>query len=267
MKKYVFTLLLMMSVVSSKAQSLQLGDQIVIDEIPCFILYLDDSGEHGLAITSPARFAHKKEAIIGKKAIKKAKETAAAAGFDLDSLMCADKMLISYIQTKRPAGAINYNPSIPEEVIPLLTDNGKENQEAIVEYCNEKGLSLQEKFPYQYWAAQLGEGWFIPGDRELQMVAQITHGGIGKKKNRMKEILAANKEVAEKAKSAKTAGDAPIVLSPFNFDMWGFISSTSKFAKDGFRQMILYKNGTMKSWFEFVDDHSADFMVCAIHEF
>ena len=53
-----------------------------------------------------------------------------------------------------------------------MAGSGEENMNTIVKYCAENNLSMQDYFPDFFWASQIGNGWFIPGNNELELLVQ-----------------------------------------------------------------------------------------------
>lgn len=54
--------------------------------------------------------------------------------------------------------------------------DGQKNFEAIERYINETGGSWDD-FPLFKWAKSLGEGWYIPANAELELIAKAINGG------------------------------------------------------------------------------------------
>ena len=55
-------------------------------------------------------------------------------------------------------------------------NDGQKNFEAIERYINETGGSWDD-FPLFKWAKSLGEGWYIPANAELELIAKAINGG------------------------------------------------------------------------------------------
>ena len=49
----------------------------------------------------------------------------------------------------------------------------------IKDYCKEKGIDMQVCVPTLCWAETLGEGWFIPGEKEAALYADFISYGVG----------------------------------------------------------------------------------------
>jgi len=57
------------------------------------------------------------------------------------------------------------------------TTKGKEVARFIKDYCEENGLTLGVYFPSQQWATLLGDGWYMPGNYELELMAPALYSG------------------------------------------------------------------------------------------
>lgn len=246
--KIVFFALLLTVGVRVSAQK-KLGDYIEFGGVPAFVFYTDQTGEHGLAMSIPA--------------------------FDAKSIKKTDKLVKRGLITAEQATIFKNNPlgkynsqgcggKKSEELfaglIDRLTDNGQINQEQIIAYCEEKSISLQEKFPMQYWAQNLGEGWFIPGDDELTEFAKFYFGGLGRKHSLGIKFLHHAKDLCS---------NELIQESLYRMVYFGLFSSSCHHAGAGFRKLrcetvVL----TGKNYFEFFDTATTNnSMVCAVHEF
>lgn len=247
-RKIIFTLLLSISSVGVSAQK-KLGDYVEFGGVPAFVFYTDQTGEHGLAMSIPA---------YDTKNIKKTDKLVKRG------LMSAEQAIIF---KKNPLGKYNDQGSggkkskeLFEGLIDRLTDNGQINQEQIIAYCEEKNISLQEKFPMQYWAQNLGEGWFIPGDDELTEFAKFYFGGLGRKHSLGIKFLHHAKDLCS---------NELIQESLYRIVHFGLFSSSCHHAGAGFRklrcEMVVL---TGKNYLEFFDTATANnSMVCAVHKF
>lgn len=267
MKKVLLSLLAMLlNVMSLQAQSLKLGDYVVIDSVPSFVFYIDDSGKHGLVMSMPAipaREAKKKDKFdkqVDKYLEAEWLSTSMAEKYKNGTLSCGGG-LTGFTKGNTISGSkfVGYNPTIPDGLKGNLGDDGKANQEVIINYCKENGISLAENFPYQSWATQLGKSWFIPGDKELELFAKFFYGGIGKD----------FAFPATRVRGKYVSDDKRVQAALVGITFYGLISSSSKFKENGFRKLDKFEKGNLKSvqWFEFVDKHSRPFAVCAVHEF
>ena len=247
--KHVFILLGLMLMLSISSYAQKLGDYIEFDGVPSFVFYLDSSGEHGLAMSIPA--------------------------FDAKGVKKVDKLVKKGLMTNEQANIFKNNPigevnnqgiggkktkDLFAGLVGRLTDKGKNNQEQILAYCEEYGLSLQEIFPMQYWAKNLGNGWFIPGDQELTLFADFYFGGLGKSHSLGNKFQYHAKDLCN---------NELIQESLFRMVFFGMFSSSCNHANAGFRKLrceMVAMSG--KHWLEIFDTYSGqDPLVCAVHEF
>ena len=170
MKRLLLMFVLKLFISTGAIAQKKLGDYIEIGGVPAFVFSLDGTGEHGLAMSIPAF-----DAKSGKKVDKLVKK----------GLMNNEQATIF---KNNPLGQFNgegtggqKSKDVFVDLMDRLSDKGKTNQEQIIAYCNENNISLKDVFPLQYWAKNLGEGWFIPGDQELTTFADFYFGGLGKK--------------------------------------------------------------------------------------
>lgn len=187
------------------AQAWEVGDFITNDPtgVPAMVVYVDQTGKHGLMM-SPQAFSDKKVQSI-KKLSYKYKETIYdkymfKGGInDYYAYMIKEKseeerqafkeffdkswgILFEYV-TNAPQlseSKLNKNDkALIEGVAPETSESGDENMRVIASYCKNNGLDMAKYFPAFAWAAQLGEGWFIPGNAELELYAQVFTKGMG----------------------------------------------------------------------------------------
>lgn len=144
--------------------AVQLGDVLLIDSMPCLVIYVDSTGQHGL-VMSPC--CNDNSTVIGAhphfRYIK---------GMNLEK---ANRMVPLYI----PASIVNERER-KKNIAALIADNsiyGQENAKLIREYCQRNNLDMAVYFPEQHRATLLGEGWFIPGAYELELYAKFIMNG------------------------------------------------------------------------------------------
>lgn len=227
----------------------KLGDYIEIGGVPAFVFYMEESSEHGLAMSIPA--------------------------FDEKGLKKVDKLVKKGLLTAEQAEKFKANPLGPFNrqgtgrkkskelfagLLDRLTDNGQNNQEQIMRYCDEKSISLQEAFPMQYWAKNLDNGWFIPGDKELTAFAEFYFGGLGKKHSLGIKFQYHAKDLSSNELIQES-------LSRMVF--YGLYSSSCHHADAGFRKLRCeWVPMTGKHWLDIFDLYSGQNpLVCAVHEF
>lgn len=174
--------------------TVQLGDVLVIDSMPCLVIYVDSTGQHGL-VMSPC--CNDNSTIIGKnphfRYIK---------GMDLEKAnrmtpLCFPDSVVKEREMKKDIAA-------------LIADNsiyGQENAKLIREYCQRNNLDMAAHFPDQHWTTLLGEGWFIPGAYESELYAKFIMNGrpMGKEGGlpqdefyaRVQELKALSQEIGD----------------------------------------------------------------------
>lgn len=156
----------------------KLGDHMNIDGVDCFVIHVDESGQHGLVMSYPA---------IKEKNFDKTMEYMRkhADEFDIDeeTLPQMEKTFERLVIDYEPYQSASGFKTARKEILPILADslgeNGKENQKKIIQYCKDNNINLAENLPWEDWAEKLGDGWFIPGRSELKKYAKFRAGGIG----------------------------------------------------------------------------------------
>lgn len=220
------------------------------------IFYLDDTGEHGLVYYTGRKYQAKYIESKKEYAAKLNKKTKKLGMGDLDySYM--DKDILP-----QPTEEISEKDlkKIYKEIAPKLGDDGEQNMAEIVKFCEEKGISMQNYFPEHYWAKSLGEGWYIPGNKELELIAKLIIGGIGENYH-VKDAFALIKRMTE-----LSCGD---LFSPFGPNEKGIKSSTMKDAKKGFYSLIAVENSKKgyRKWLELQDEDSSEAIIMAVRKF
>lgn len=248
--------LMLMICVSTFAQ--QLGDYIEIGGVPAFVFYLDETGQHGLAMSMPALSPKQLKGI--DKYVKKELMTETQAEYFRNGNMSLD------LDTYKKAGLLKKRTkeTLFGDLIPSLSGDGKNNASAIASYCQKNSLSMRDNFPWEYWASQLGDGWYIPGDNELEKFAVFFCGGLNKS-NGIGSVKWASQY-------KHLSNDKRVQYALGYIGMIGLMSSTAKHADSGFR--TLHKvSTTNKSWYELLDaligkdKEMVGVKTCAVHDF
>lgn len=179
MKRIVITLALMLVVCIGANAQKKLGEYIEINGVPAFVFSIDQTGEHGLAMTIPrnnhafglGKYSKSMIKVIDKMSEESKLSTEEVA--HLKEYFNSQGTVIVFKKDKelRPLYA---------ELVGRLSDNGKANAEQVKSFCEEKGISMKDFFPTFYAAKEQGEGWFLPGDKELEEFAVFYLGGLGK---------------------------------------------------------------------------------------
>lgn len=217
-----------------------LGDYMEIDGVPGFIFYLDETGEHGLVMSFPA-ISEKQLKKTEGKAMKLAKKR----GLSEDEI----KKNIQKLAIKESAKGFKDRKEYYPELIKYLSGDGEQNTIAIADFCKEKGLNEQEFFPACYWASQLGMGWFVPGENELNKFAEFYLGGTGKGF----KVKLGNFYKNSKSLSNDIQVQEQLTSIAYN----GILSSSIKDCERGFLGLIHYHNTNALNggeWFELTDN-------------
>lgn len=250
MKKYGFCLIALMLFTSIGVFAQKnLGDYIEINGVPAFVFYLDQSKEHGLAMSIPA---------LDAKGVKEVDKMVKKGLLSAEQGNILKNNLIGEYNSQGIAG--KKSKDLFENLMGKLTDSGKSNQEQISAYCSEHGIQLAEVFPLQSWAKSLGEGWYIPGDQELIWFTEFYCGGLGKK----------NGMGAKFYNQAKKLSDNELIQNALmQIVHGGLFSSTAKNADGGFRKLRTEMiRMPMTLYFDLFDTAISNNMkVCAVHEF
>ncbi|MBQ0049729.1 MAG: hypothetical protein KBT12_05800 [Bacteroidales bacterium] len=240
MKQKLILLTLLLTCIG--VQAIEVGEYMEIDETPCVVIYVDETGEHGLVMS--------RATVSYEFATKEAKRLCKEGGlnkadiYDYVRMNAVDRTKYNKMKKYKPA----YRQPLFDRLMPLLGERGEENQKAIVQFCNDNGLILQHEFPDIAWADGLGEGWFIPGDYELELYAQLYAGG-------MREEHAMPKAEYYNRYRQLTDGEraGAIMRAPA---LRGAHSSTCKYPQCGFRLMTRVERD-VKDWMQIFDQLAA----------
>ncbi len=245
MKRIFSIVLLFLSVAFCASAQKELGEYIEIDGVPSCVIHYDEDGVHGVAISIPGFWV--KEAKKVDKYVSKGLMTEA------QGKIFRENLIGSGLTKKKEKIDVS-------DLMNQLSDDGKKNQEKIEAYCEKNGISLQERFPLQYWAKSLGEGWFIPGDQELTYFANMYFGGLGRSNSLGTKTMSHAKELCSNELVQEML--ARMVFS-------GIYSSSCHNAEWGFRALRpQFVKLTGKWYMEILDTFSGRTPeVCAAHYF
>lgn len=165
MKKSIILALLAIFCASTASAQYAVGDIFEKDDVKGIVFYVDDSGEHGLAIT--AQKVMTKEEIKAYYAEQKAKRKA---------MTKEQKAEMKAFQKEMSANIVKYYADLQSK----CGLEGKENAAIIKQYCAENNINMEYYFPNHHWASTLGEGWFIPGEKEAALYSEFISFGVGK---------------------------------------------------------------------------------------
>lgn len=238
-----------------------IGEYMEFDGVPGFVYYLSENKQHGL-VMSCAAFTE-----------KDLKNTNKLVEDGILTQEQVDKLSENYYGKEVGKTKLKYK-EVYAPLVGKLSKNGKENVKLIEDFCAENGYSLGVYFPMQYWAKQLGEGWYIPGFDDLTLFINLYTGGRAK-------------QITGFSKRAKDLSQDPRVLK-FIEDVaqnGAFCSFITVQNKNGFDRMLRMKAQKAtsgfgligmaaslaikdKEWLEiYTNTHLGSPKVVAIHEF
>lgn len=145
-----------------QAQKYEVGQHVTVDGHSAIVVYVDSTGEHGL-FAGPALLLYDKkkyspEKYVTKKFSGDKKKRDALRFFQQGKL----GVVLEAQLTKDEVNDL-YRPALDG----LTSILGDENQRAVINYCQQKGLDVAKIFPEFAWAQSLGEGWFLGGMKEI----------------------------------------------------------------------------------------------------
>lgn len=182
MKKTILVIASLLMSVMTKAWNV--GDFYANDPtgVPAIVVYVDESGEHGL-IMAPHAYSSEEYAKFCKTLNKnraKFEKRAEKIG-TIDKREDQFTVVYEWLKTapRYERQKVNKKSAAYQDVAQLNTRNGAENQKAIIKYCKDNNIEIGAYFFEAAWAAQLGEGWFIPGNSELELFCKHFGNGVG----------------------------------------------------------------------------------------
>lgn len=146
----------------------QPGDYYQEDGLDCMVIKVNEDGKSGLVMTLPG--------VLPCAPIE------TDVKIDTGSVK---KMMRSAIKQGRKQWKMMQSLLLEREKIVFdLSDElgryGVKNQDIIKAYCRKEGVDYAYFFPEYAWIDNLGSGWFLPGDEELDYFAAIVNGGTRK---------------------------------------------------------------------------------------
>lgn len=265
--KSIFLLLLCVFIAPVVSIAQKVGEAYVKDGIPCIIIYVDETSRSGLVMTT----------IPKPKALKAAKSVGNSDNnkwFYLypESKKGERKLTSEYLKelyTYTKCDTYEVRTSRFTSADKLLTSlSGKENMKNVIDYCNEKNISMETFFPWFAWAQSLGPDWYIPGVEELNLyVRMFGFEAIGKDyKQGIFEVGKKDKELWKVFNnSIENTGEKElyddVITKTFPFSRNCIFSST--LSETGFVKLLLFEvaYSNMYTLYEIVDAN-----YCAVSE-
>ena len=204
MKKII--LMAAVLVTSLTAKAWKVGDFYPNDPtgVPAAVAYVDETGEHGLLI-SPVLFTQSELESMLKRKEKEMKtqeklmnKSMAKMGIDLTAIPGGQEALESVkIPYNKTIEFLQQNTTIKDwkshdkghkaELFKKYIDDlaagnseyGEQNTKAIFDYCAANSVDMELYFPAFSYAARLGDGWFVPGNYELEQISKVFVDAVG----------------------------------------------------------------------------------------
>ncbi len=269
---FIFLMCNSLLTMSSFAQFHKIGEAFVKDGVPCVVINVDESGQHGMAMS-----------LVPKpKALKAAKKTGEHKWFYIrKKLTGKDKKLINeyraeyYNRNKCESLKIRVSGvAAPTRTVTSLC--GKENMKNVIDYCNEKGIAMEMYFPEYHWAQSLGDGWFIPGAEEMEMFIKIygyeafgikhAQGISAHAKSTKSALNNYTSSLKELADSDDTSCFQDAFLPAFVAIQSSTMVNSGKTAESSFL-LEMMQGLTGKSWYDMALSSKFKPYVCAVCEF
>ena len=68
-----------------------------------------------------------------------------------------------------------------EEIASQNNEYGEDNQKSVLAYCHDNDINMSKYFYQQEYAMNLGDGWYAPGNYELELFSKLYVEEMGKK--------------------------------------------------------------------------------------
>ncbi len=265
--KSIFLLFLYFFVSPAASVAQKVGEAYVKDGIPCIIIYVDEASRSGLVMTT----------IPKPKVLKAAKSVGKSDNnkwfyLSPESKKSERKLASEYLKelyTYAKCDTYEVRTSRFTSADKLLTSlSGKENMKNVIDYCNEKNISMETFFPRFAWAQSLGPDWYIPGVEELNLyVRMFGFDAIGKDyKQGVFEVAKKDKELRKVFNnSIENTGEKElyndVITKTFPFSRNCIASST--LSEIGFVNLLLFEiaYSNIYTLYEIVDANC-----CAVSE-
>lgn len=169
MKKLILIAMAIIAGLNAQAQY-KIGDVIEKDGIKAVVIKVNGDGSHGLML--------KLEKISTLKEMKEqAKNLRAEGGVSKEDSRALFKQYKKEVINNDSVQNLRKHHMLA--VCEETTLDGKHNFEVIEKYCADNGIDMLDIFPDFAIVKNLGEGWFIPGDKELAYIHNFISRGFG----------------------------------------------------------------------------------------
>ncbi len=220
----------------------ELGDYVEKDGVPAIVVYVDNSGEHGLLMSikgiqiDPTEKTQKIEKdvqrtlqnasklpkIYNNMALKYIKQNKTQyCPYSVEYVNEIAQNRAAAMELLKALPRIEVNRSIREQhkehaqnIISQNTEYGKQNMQVVLDYCAKNNVSLKDAFPYEYWCTLLGDDWFIPGTHECELMIESVLDGVGWSKMISKNSPVQAGQEFSKALSRLYCHIVPLIYEP-----------------------------------------------------
>ncbi len=197
MKKTLLTIAAIFTAATAANAQYKVGDCISINDVPAIVVSVDASGEHGLALQL--------DRVLEQFEIEQNQAVSLENREEWKSLSKAERKALRAEEAEKARvereERINHMMAIIDRVGhdggTSTSRNGKVNMEAVEAYCAEKGLDIEKAFPEYAWVKSLGEGWYLPGDAELEVAYKFICGGFGKDIRHSRDYIKAKNDAIQ----------------------------------------------------------------------
>lgn len=164
---------------SSAGKKHFVGEYMVKDGIPGIVIYVDQSGEHGLVMSEPGIHENKKGKLENLAKKKSVGDLGKDNKWITKLIPLYNEGKIPYIPSPKKVDKKLKNKYI-SDLLSKFNDSGKHNTKIIKDYCAKNNIDMSVFFPEQYWTTQLGDGtWYMAGNKELSYYADLIGLGEG----------------------------------------------------------------------------------------
>ncbi len=186
---------------ATTGETYSVGDIYVKDGLNTVVLSVDASGQHGIAMLLPEaidRIAYYspfifRGTIMKKKWTEEEKERFKTERQEVgskknkESIAKNAKFFSDWVEENSIVQSKSQSEH-REKIYSQMGEDGKQNMAVVERYCADNGVDMKEAFPEFAYAKSLGEGWFIPGNREAEYYADYIGFGLGREKNVIVDI-------------------------------------------------------------------------------
>lgn len=268
MKRLVVLLALAVSSAALFAQSYKVGDAVLMDGIPCVVIEVDGTGQHGMVMSLPPTFKKMKEVA---KIVKKGGEPEwfyvpkKVKGKEIKQ---NSKYLEEYFERYKDQDTVKVKLTNVLSVTRQISGrSGKDDIQNALEFCESEGLNFEKVFPIHNWALSLGPEWFLPGLEECKVLAEF-YGIQGFGVKSAERILTVTHQLlADYQKSMTDLGPDAMGFADVYFPTAPCLATSLRHKQALLQMTCVTRTIDFKSWFIFAPLGSTTPMYCAMRRF